>query len=149
MTVRVERTDEFAVSPAHLWDFIADPANRARAISVVEDFSIDSDDGRRCTWEVSLPIPFLNRTATVETYDRVRDPPSFVEFVGRSSMMDVTGRHEITERDGGSQLESEFVVDGRLPGVERYFTRHLDAELDNLRQAAVRSFERHSTEDTE
>ncbi|AGB15673.1 hypothetical protein Halru_1055 [Halovivax ruber XH-70] len=146
MTVRVERTDEFDVEPAQLWAFIADPANRARAISVVESFSVDSADGRRCTWEVALPIPFLDRTTTVETYDRVRDPPTNVEFVGQSSVLDVTGRHEIGDRNGGSQLRSEFVVEGRLPGVERYFTRKLDDELENLRQAADRAFERESTE---
>ncbi|WP_049907030.1 SRPBCC family protein [Halovivax asiaticus] len=146
MTVRVERTDEFDVEPAQLWAFIADPANRARAISVVESFSIDSADGRRCTWEVTLPIPFFDRTATVETYDRVREPPTNVEFVGQSSALDVTGRHEIADRDGGSQLRSEFVVEGRLPGVERYFTRKLDDELENLRRAAERAFERESTE---
>ncbi|MFC3957169.1 SRPBCC family protein [Halovivax cerinus] len=140
MTVRVTRTDAFDVSPSELWAFIGDPANRARAISVVRSFSVDPSDPRRCTWEVELPIPFVDRTATVETHDRVREPPSLVEFVGRSAAMDVTGRHEIDATDAGSRLESEFVVDGSLPGVERYFTRKLDDELENLRRAAERSF---------
>lgn len=144
MTVRVERTMTFDAPPAAVWEFIADPANRARAISVVEDFSVDSSDGRRCTWHVSLPIPFFNRTATVETYDVSRDPPRFVEFTGRSSVLSVTGVHEITATEAGSTLANEFVVDGRVPGVERYFTNQLDAELDNLQREA----DRHLAEST-
>lgn len=149
MTVRVERTMHFDAPPEAVWAFIADPANRARAISVVEEFSVDPADDRRCTWEVSLPIPFLNRTTTVETRDLARDPPRFVEFTGNSSVLEVTGRHEITATDGGSRLDNEFVVDGRMPGVERYFTSRLDDELDNLRREANRSIDTVSSGDAE
>ncbi len=145
MTVRVERTMAFDAPPEAVWAFIADPANRARAISVVSDFSVDSEDRRRCTWEVRLPIPFVSRTTTVETRDLTRDPPRFVEFTGHSSVLDVTGTHEITETETGSRLNNVFVVEGRIPGVERYFTKQLDDELDNLRRAADRSIETTST----
>lgn len=136
MTVRVERTFELGVPPERVWEFIADPEQRARAISVVSDYSLDDADGRKATWYVDLPIPLVNRSAKVETEDVRREPPSNVEFVGRSKLMRVTGEHEIQPLDGrGSRLVNRFVVDGRLPGVERYFEKNLDAELDNLESA--------------
>ena len=138
MTVRVERAFELDVPPERVWEFIADPANRARAIRVVVDFEVDPTDESRLTWHVELPIPFVSRTAAVETRDRRREPPNFVEFTGRSSVMDVTGSHEITETETGSRVANRFVVDGRVPGVERYFRKQLDAELENLRRAAER-----------
>ncbi|MFB6255991.1 MAG: polyketide cyclase, partial [Haloplanus sp.] len=36
------------------------------------------------------------------------------------------------------RLHNEFVVDGRLPGVERFFKKRLDTELDNLESALRR-----------
>ncbi|WP_290817673.1 SRPBCC family protein [Halovivax sp.] len=141
MTVRVERTFELDASPERVWQFIADPANRARAIDVVADFEVDPTDDRRLTWHVELPIPFVSRTTAVETRDVARDPPRFVEFTGRSSVMDVTGSHELAETNGGCRVANRFVVDGRVPGVERFFTRQLDVELENLRRAAERDIE--------
>ena len=129
MTVRIERTFELDVPPERVWEFIADPGQRAAAISVVEDYEVD---GEESTWHVRLPIPFVDRTVAVETRDVERDPPRYVRFVGRSTALRVTGEHEIEPSEGGSRLINRFVVEGRLPGVERFFERNLDSELDNL-----------------
>ncbi|MCU4741863.1 SRPBCC family protein [Halobacteria archaeon AArc-m2/3/4] len=133
MTVRVERSFEVDASPERIWEFIADPEFRARAISVVREYSVDDPDGRRATWHVALPIPFVNKTVTVETEDVTRRPPEYVKFVGSSRVLDVTGEHEIVETEDGTRLENSFVVDGKVPGVERFFKRNLDGELENLR----------------
>ncbi|QSG03267.1 SRPBCC family protein [Natranaeroarchaeum sulfidigenes] len=138
MTVRVERTFELPVPPERVWEFIVDPEQRARSISVVSDFALDDEDGRKATWKVDLPIPLVNRTASVDTEDVHRDPPAYVKFVGRSKLMRVTGEHEIEATETGSRLTNRFVVDGRLPGVERYFEANLDDELANL-EAAIRA----------
>ncbi|RJX43717.1 polyketide cyclase [Halonotius aquaticus] len=136
MTVRVSRTFEFDVPGEQIWAFIADPEQRAGAISVVDSFTIHDDN--RATWQVRLPIPLLNSTVTVETEELIREPPTRVKFEGRSRALRVTGEHTITDTEGGCQLHNEFVVDGQLPGVERFFKRNLDAELDNL-EAALRA----------
>jgi carbon monoxide dehydrogenase subunit G len=138
MTVRVERTFEFDVSPERVWEFIADPEKRARSISVVTDFELKDPDGQEAVWNVDLPIPLLDASAKVRTEDIERDPPKFVKFVGRSKIMRVTGEHRIEPTENGSRLTNTFVVDGRLPGVERFFERNLDQELDNL-EAALRA----------
>ncbi|MFB6157379.1 MAG: SRPBCC family protein [Haloferacaceae archaeon] len=136
MTVRVSRTLEFDASPEEVWEFIADPAKRARAISVVEDFEVNADGS--ATWQVALPIPVVSSTVAVETRDVTREPPEYVEFTGRSRVMNVRGQHTIEPTESGARLVNEFVVDGRLPGVERFFKRNLDAELDNLEDALRR-----------
>jgi carbon monoxide dehydrogenase subunit G len=138
MTVRVERTFEFDVSPDRVWEFIADPEKRARSISVVTDFELKDADGQEAIWHVDLPIPLLDASAKVRTEDVEREPPKYVKFVGRSKVMRVTGEHEIQPAENGSRLVNTFVVDGRLPGVERFFERNLDNELDNL-EAALRA----------
>ncbi|MFB6135812.1 MAG: CoxG family protein [Halobacteriaceae archaeon] len=132
MTVRVERVFELDIEPERVWEFIADPERRAAAISVVESHERDGDE---TVWHVRLPIPFVDRTVSVRTRDVERDPPRYVKFVGRSRVMRVTGEHEVVPADGGCRLVNEFVVEGRVPGVERFFERNLDAELDNLEQA--------------
>jgi len=139
MTVRVRRAFDFDAAPEQIWEFISDPINRAESISVVEDFDVGSDN--RVTWHINLPIPLLDSTAKVRTEDVERDPPHYVKFVGRSRVMQVTGEHTIEERDGGCRLVNEFTVEGRLPGVERYFKRNLDRELDNLEAALRESVE--------
>ncbi|WIV67259.1 SRPBCC family protein [Natrialbaceae archaeon AArc-T1-2] len=144
MTVRVERTFELSIAPDRVWEFIAVPENRARAISVVADYDVDSRTGTHITWHVELPIPLVRRTITVETEDVTRDPPTFVKFVGRSKVMDVTGEHEIESTNGGSRLVNSFVVDGKVPGVEKFFKRNLDGELENLRRALERDARRDS-----
>lgn len=138
MTVRVRRAFEFDAPGDRVWEFIADPGKRAEAISVVESFERDGDDA---TWHIRLPIPLLDSTATVHTQDVEREPPTHVKFVGRSRIMRVTGEHTIEPTENGSRLVNEFVVEGRLPGVERYFRRHLDDELDNLEAALRRELE--------
>ena len=135
MTVRVEREFELPAPPADVWAFIADPDQRARAISVVEDYETHGDGS--AVWQVDLPIPLLNRSVEVETEDVRRDDPEFVKFVGRSAALDVQGEHSLeTTVDGGTRLTNRFVVDGHLPGVETYFKRKLDGELENLEAAA-------------
>lgn len=138
MTVRVERTFRLAATPEQVWGFIADPEKRARAISVVSEFE---DRGETEVWHVRLPIPFVNKTIAVDTEDVVRDEPNYVKFVGRSSVMRVVGEHEITETADGSRLVNRFVVDGRVPGVERFFERNLDSELANLERAIRQELE--------
>ena len=134
MTVRVERTFEFDAARDDVWDFIADPEKRARPISVVDEFEVTGD--RTARWHVRLPIPVIRRTIAVDTEDEEVDPPRFVRFVGRSKVFRVVGEHELTELDGGrTSLRNRFMVDGRVPGVERFFERNLDAELENLQEA--------------
>ncbi|SFS76831.1 SRPBCC family protein [Halostagnicola kamekurae] len=135
MTVRVDRSFEVDATPERVWEFISDPENRARAISVVSEYTIDDEAGREATWHVELPIPLVRQTITVETEDVTRAPPNEVAFVGRSKVMDVKGEHEITQTETGARLENQFVVDGKLPGVETFFKRNLDDELENLRRA--------------
>ncbi len=137
MTVRVSRTFEFDAPPEDVWAFISDAEQRAAAISVVETFEVHGNG--RATWHVALPIPMMRSTISVETEEVERDPPRRVKFVGKSRAFRVTGEHTITETDGGCELANEFVVDGRLPGVESFFKRNFDAELDNLERALRRS----------
>lgn len=137
MTVQVERTFELAASPERVWEFIADPAKRAGAISVVESYEVHDDDGRKATWQIGLPIPVVSGTVAVETEDRERDAPRYVKFVGRSTALQVTGEHTLEPVDDGerTRLRNQFLVDGRLPGIERFFKRNLERELDNLKVA--------------
>lgn len=135
MTVRVQRIFELPAPPEDVWEFISDPEKRAGPISVVEDF--ETTGPTTTVWHVRLPIPRLNRTIAVETEDVERDPPRYVRFVGRSKVLTVEGEHTLVATDSWTRLKNEFVVDGRFPGVERYFKRKLDGELTNL-EAAIR-----------
>ncbi len=137
MTVRVERTAELAAPRERVWEFISDPEKRAGAISVVRDFEVHDDKGMKATWHVKIPIPFVNRTISVETEDIERRPPEYVKFTGKSAVMNVTGEHDLQETGEGTTLVNTFVVDGRVPGVERFFKSNLDDELKNL-EAAIR-----------
>lgn len=136
MTVRVERTFEFDALPEQVWEFIADPAKRAEAISVVDSYEVHEDG--KAVWQVRLPIPGIRATISVETEEVTKTPPERVKFVGRSSALRVTGEHVVEPADGGTKLHNVFVVDGRFPGVERFFTANLDRELENL-AAALRA----------
>lgn len=140
MTVRVEREVELNTSPEDVWKFIADPEKRARPISVIDNFEITSEN--TAIWHIRLPIPLVNRTATIKTEDTDRDPPTYVRFVGRSSVLRVVGEHEIEPTEHGTRLTNRFTVDGNVPGVERFFKRNLDSELDNLENALRIEFER-------
>lgn len=136
MTVRVSREFTFDAEPGAVWAFIADPEKRAGAISVVEGFEITGDGTAR--WQVGLPIPVIRSTITVETEEIEKTPPTHVKFVGTSRAFRVTGEHDVAELDNGrTRLRNEFVVDGRLPGVETFFKRNLDGELTNLEQALL------------
>lgn len=133
MTVRVERTFDIDAPPEEVWELISDPEKRARPISVVEDFEVTGD--RTAIWHVSLPIPVIRSTIAVETEELERDPPHYVKFVGHSKVMRVVGEHRIEPRDGGSHVINRFTVEGRVPGLERFFERNLDRELGNLEEA--------------
>jgi carbon monoxide dehydrogenase subunit G len=137
MTVRVERTVDMDAPREAVWEFIDDAELRARPISVVEDFELV--DETRANWFLSLPIPIVNQTIRVETEERKRDPPRFVEFVGKSRVLRVVGTHELEEIPEGTRMTNRFVVDGKLPGVERFFERNTGSELDNL-EAALRKY---------
>lgn len=140
MTIRVERTFELAASPERVWEFISDPEHRARSISVVTDYDLDDEDGTSATWKVKLPIPLLDRAVAVQTREVDREEPRYVEFVGKSKVMNVRGQHTIEPSDtGGCRVHNRFLVDGKLPGVETFFERNLDTELDNL-EAALRNY---------
>ncbi|MFB6150748.1 MAG: CoxG family protein [Haloarculaceae archaeon] len=133
MTVRVERSFELPIPRDEVWEFISDPDRRASAISVVVEHEVH-DDGS-ATWQIALPIPVVNRTITVETEDERVRAPEYVRFAGRSKVMNVVGEHELTETETGTSVRNEFVVEGKVPGVERFFRRNLDDELDNLEAA--------------
>ena len=136
MTVRVERKITVTASPERVWEFIVDPEKRARPISVVTDFEVVDD--LNAVWHLELPIPVVKRTLRVETEDVERREPEYVRFVGKSKVMRVQGEHELEATDdGGTVLTNRFIVDGRLPGVERFFKRNLDSEIQNL-EAALR-----------
>lgn len=137
MTIRVERVMEIPAQPEDVWEFIVDPEKRARPISVVVDFELDDDDARKAIWKLKLPIPLINRTISVETEDVTRDPPEYVKFTGRSKVMRVVGEHELEPTDDGTRLTNRFTVEGRVPGVERYFKRNLETEFDNLEDALL------------
>jgi len=134
MTVRVERSFDVQATPERVWAFIADPEKRARSISVVTDYTTADPDGRVATWHVKLPLPLVTKTVRIETEDIIRNPPEYVEFVGRSKLLDVRGEHQIVPTEAGTRLENTFVVDGHVPGVERFFKRNLDGELGNLKR---------------
>ena len=137
MTVRVERTFTFDAPAEEVWAFISDPQKRAEAISVVESYEVTDEARGAATWHVSLPIPGVGATVPIETEDVERDPPHAVEFVGQSKALRVTGTHTIETDGETTTLHNEFVVDGRIPGVERFFKKNFETELDNL-EAALR-----------
>jgi carbon monoxide dehydrogenase subunit G len=129
MTVEVERSFDVETSREEVWELLSSDENRARAIEVVDRFE---SDGNKTIWHVSLPGPLSSRTMAIRTWDIQRDAPRYVEFVGRAKAMDVTGEHELTERATGCQVRNRFVVDGKLPGVERFFRRNIDGEIENI-----------------
>lgn len=138
MTVRVERTADLPAERERVWEFLVDPGKRAGAISVVGDYELHDEAGTRATWYLDLPIPMLRKALAIETEDVERDPPRYVKFTGRSRAMNVVGEHELEETEEGTRLRNRFTVEGRLPGVEPFFERNLDSELENLRRAIER-----------
>ena len=132
MTARVEREFSVSAPPEAVWEFISDPANRARAISVVDRFDIDSST---TTWHISLPIPMVNKTFPVRTRTVELTPPEYVRFEGNSKIFDVLGEHRIIRGNDETKLVNTFTVDGHAPGVEGFFRRNLDGEIKNLERA--------------
>lgn len=137
MAIRLERVIDVSAPPEDVWTFISDPEQRARHISVVKDFSIDGDGS--ATWHLSLPIPILDRTIAVETEDVEVRPPEHVKFVGRSRAMRVVGEQDLAETETGTRLTNHFTVEGRIPGIERFFKKNLEDEFDNL-ETGLREF---------
>jgi len=133
MTVRVERVVVVPAPREDVWAFIDDPEKRARPISVVADFELANDG--HAVWYLSLPIPLVNRTIRVDTEEKRRVPPEYVEFVGRSKVMRVVGEHSLEAVENGTRLTNRFVVEGKVPGVERFFKRNMEREFDNLENA--------------
>ncbi|MEF8809090.1 SRPBCC family protein [Natronomonas sp.] len=129
MVADVERTFEVEAPIEKVWELIADPTKRAEAISVVESYS---DEGDEFIWHLELPIPVINETVTVRTQDIRRTPPEYVKFVGRSKVMEVTGEHILESTDTGCRVTNRFVVNGKVPGVEKFFQKRIDEEIDNL-----------------
>jgi carbon monoxide dehydrogenase subunit G len=135
MTVRAERTSHVAAPPAAVWEYLIDPRRRAEAISVVEEYTVESEDPERVVWEIDLPLKLLRRAGRVRTETKILDAPEHVKFTGESRLLTVTGEHFLEPADDGTRVRSRFVVDGKLPGVETFFRRNLDDELDNIERA--------------
>ena len=129
MTTTVERTYVVDAPREDLWELIADARLRAEAISVVETYRVEGDE---TVWELAMPIRAIPGTVSVRTHDVERDPPRYVRFVGRSRIMDVEGEHELIASDEGCRIRNRFVVRGRFPGVETFFERNVDDEIENL-----------------
>lgn len=132
MTARVEREFTVTAPAEEVWEFIADPGNRASAISVVDHYE---RNGETTTWHISLPIPMVTRTFRVRTRTVELQPPSYVRFEGNSSIFDVLGEHRVTTDGEETTLINTFTVDGHVPGVEAFFRRNLDSEIKNLETA--------------
>lgn len=132
MSARVQRRFQVAATPEAVWSYISDPANRARAISVVDTFDRRGDT---TIWHIRLPIPLIRKTIKVKTTDTTVEPPEYVKFRGTSSAFDVTGEHRIEPQGEMTAVLNTFEVTGRVPGVERFFKRNLDGELKNLERA--------------
>lgn len=138
MTVEVERAFDVDGSIDTVWDLLSDDETRAKTISVVESYDLrTSADDIRVIWNLSLPVPLVSSTIEVRTREVERDPPHYVKFVGQSKVMTVTGEHELTETEDGCHVVNRFVVDGKVPGVEKFFERNIDGELDNFRDAIL------------
>ncbi len=137
MTVKVERAFDVDAPIAEVWDVLTDETIRAETISVVKEFELRPDTDNEVIWYLSLPIPLVDSTIAVRTRDVDRDPPRYVRFAGTSKVMTVTGEHTLSETESGSHVVNRFVVDGKLPGIERFFKRNIDTEIENFRRAIV------------
>lgn len=141
MTVTVERSFKIDAPIETVWDILSDDEKRAGAISVVNDFKREGEEG---IWYLKIPVPLVNGTVAVRTRDLHRDPPKHVKFEGTSKIMRVTGEHKLSETDSGCLVENTFVVDGKVPGVERFFKKNFDKEINNIRknvEASIASVE--------
>lgn len=140
MTVEVERAFDVGAPIEAVWELLSDEETRAQTIGVVESYELRPDSKHNeVVWHLSLPIPVIRSTVAVETRDVERDPPRYVKFLGKSKVMTVTGEHELTETASGCHVVNRFVVDGKVPGVERFFKRNIDTQIENFRQAILES----------
>ena len=131
MTVDVERVYDVTATVEEAWSLLSDPAMRAKGLTMVESYE---QVGAETIWHLRLPIPGLRKTASVRTRDVERSPPTYVKFTGDAKIMHVQGEHELTETDTGCRIRNRFVVDGRLPGVESFFKRGIDREIERMLQ---------------
>jgi len=138
MAIRLEQVIDVPAAPEAVWEFIADHEQRAHHISVVEDFSVN-DNREKATWHLALPIPVIDRTIEVRTENVEVDEPNYVKFIGRSRAMRVVGEHKLRATETGTELTNRFTVEGRIPGIERFFKKNLEAEFDNL-EAGLEEF---------
>ncbi len=129
VTTVVERSFEVEATVEEVWELLSDPLLRAQAISVVDRFEVD---GKVTVWRLKLPIRTLPGTIPVRTRDVERDPPRYVRFKGTSWVMDVEGEHELTPTEFGCSVRNRFVVDGKFPGVETFFSASIDDEINHL-----------------
>lgn len=143
MTTEVERVYEIDAPVNAVWEFIADDELRAEAISFVDHYEVDGDT---VIWKLGLPIPALPGSVRVRTRDVERREPTYVKFVGTSRIMDVEGEHELTATEGGCRVRNRFVVTGHLPGVEGFFKRNIDSEIDRLIRTVADHLRQQSTE---
>lgn len=134
MTAEVERAAVVDVDVETVWELLADPEQRAAAISVVASHEIigSNEAGDEIRWNVELPIPMLDETIAVRTRETEKRPPEYVEYVGESAVFSMTGEHELREHEKGAWVWSKFTVDSSIPGVESYFQSTIDDEIDNL-----------------
>lgn len=131
MTVRVKRSYELDYNKEQVWKVISDHELRAEGLTVVDDYEVHNE--QTVTWVLSLDLPLVPSTLSVKTREQNRDPPEEVAFKGKSKAFTAKGKHKIEQLpDGGCILHSSFVVEGRLPGVERFFKRNLESELQSL-----------------
>ena len=138
MTVEVERAFDIDGPIETVWELLSNDETRAETISVVDSYDLRKHaDDVRVVWHLNLPIPLVSSTIEVRTREVERDPPHYVKFVGQSKVMTVTGEHELTETEEGCHVVNRFVVDGKVPGVETFFERNIDAEIDNFRDAIL------------
>ena len=134
MTVEVERSYQIEAPIEEVWELLADSAVRASALGVVDHFD---QQGEVTVWYLKLPLPLLRRTVSVRTWDVDRDPPRYVRFVGESKIMDVVGEHALSMDGDITTITNRFRVDGKLPGVEGFFERNIDREIERLRRHVI------------
>lgn len=140
MTVEVERAFDVEAPITAVWEILSDEEARAKTISVVQSYDLRSGgEHSEVVWHLSLPIPVVRSTIAVRTRDVERDPPRYVKFAGTSKVMTVTGEHELRETDTGCHVVNRFIVDGKVPGVERFFERNIDGEMENFRESILDS----------
>ncbi|SDJ29969.1 Carbon monoxide dehydrogenase subunit G [Halovenus aranensis] len=138
MTVEVERSFDVDVPIERVWDLLSEEEIRAETIGVVESYETrPGSQHNEVVWNLSLPIPVISSTVAVKTRDVEREPPHYVKFAGTSKVMTVTGEHELEETETGCHVVNRFMVDGKVPGVERFFKRNIDTQMENFRMAIV------------